>query len=166
MLTINISHYLLITDAYCHDNVTKWQHFPPYWTFERGCRWSPVNSPHKGQWRGALMFSLICAWINVWVNYREAGGLRRHRAHYDVTVIYISNSAHYEKEEWAEINSTNESNEYWCSLHINSVHHTSLLFYLCHVFPLLKFHHSRHSNCESCLKLTLKFKDYLKNKFG
>ena len=23
-------------------------------------RW-PVNSPHKGQWRGALMFSLICA---------------------------------------------------------------------------------------------------------
>ena len=24
---------------------------------------SPVNSPHKGQWRGALMFSLICVWI-------------------------------------------------------------------------------------------------------
>ena len=24
----------------------------------------PVNSPHKGQWRGALMFSLISAWIN------------------------------------------------------------------------------------------------------
>ena len=29
---------------------------------------SPVNSPHRGQWRGALMFSLICAWINGWVN--------------------------------------------------------------------------------------------------
>ena len=28
----------------------------------------PVNSPHKGQWRGALMFSLICVWINGWVN--------------------------------------------------------------------------------------------------
>ena len=25
---------------------------------------SPMNSPHKGQWRRALMFSLICAWIN------------------------------------------------------------------------------------------------------
>ena len=44
----------------------------------------PVNSPHKGQWRGALMFSLICAWI---VNHRKAGDLRRHRAHYDVTVM-------------------------------------------------------------------------------
>ena len=46
-----------------------------------------MNSPHKGQWRGALMFSLIFAWINGWVNNREAGDLRRHRAHYDVTVM-------------------------------------------------------------------------------
>ena len=46
-----------------------------------------VNSPHKGQWRGALMLSLICAWINGWVNNGEAGDLRRHRAHYDVTVM-------------------------------------------------------------------------------
>ena len=45
---------------------------------------SPVNSPHKGQWRRALMYSLICAWINGWVNNREAGDLRRNRAHYDV----------------------------------------------------------------------------------
>ena len=44
-------------------------------------------SPHKGQWRGALMFSLICAWINDWVNNREAGDLRRHRCHYDVNVM-------------------------------------------------------------------------------
>ena len=48
---------------------------------------SPVNSPHKGQWRGASMFSLICAWINGWANNREAGDLRRLRAHYDVTVV-------------------------------------------------------------------------------
>ena len=40
---------------------------------------SPVNSPHKGQWRGALMFSLICTRINGWVNNGEAGDLRRHR---------------------------------------------------------------------------------------
>ena len=47
----------------------------------------PVNSPHKGQWRGALMFSLICVWINGWVNNREAGDLWRHRCHYDVNVM-------------------------------------------------------------------------------
>ena len=48
---------------------------------------SPLNSPHSGQWRGALMFSLICAWINDWVNNREAGDLRRHRAQYYVIVM-------------------------------------------------------------------------------
>ena len=47
----------------------------------------PVNSPHKGQWRGALMFTLICARINDWVNNREAGDLRRHLDHYDVIVM-------------------------------------------------------------------------------
>ena len=47
---------------------------------------SPVNSPHKGRWRGALMFSLICAWMNDWVSNRD---LRRHRIHYDVTVMSI-----------------------------------------------------------------------------
>ena len=47
----------------------------------------PVNSPHKGQWRGALVFSLICAWTNGWVNNRQAGDLRRHRAHYDIIVM-------------------------------------------------------------------------------
>ena len=44
---------------------------------------------HKGQWRAALMLSLICAWINGWVNNGEAGDLRRRRAHYDVTVMTI-----------------------------------------------------------------------------
>ena len=46
-----------------------------------------VNSHHKGQWRWALMFSLICDWTNGWVNNGEAGDLRRHRAHHDVTVM-------------------------------------------------------------------------------
>ena len=50
---------------------------------------SPVNSPHKGQWRGALKFSLICARINGWVNNGEAGDLRHHRAHYDVIVMIM-----------------------------------------------------------------------------
>ena len=50
-----------------HDDVIKWKYFQRYWPFVRGIRRSPVNSPHKGQWRGALVFSLICAWINGWV---------------------------------------------------------------------------------------------------
>ena len=74
-----------------HDDVI-WKHFPRYWPFARGIHRSPVNSPHKGQWRGALMFSLIYIWINGWVNSRGAGDLRRYRAHYDVTVMKMSGS--------------------------------------------------------------------------
>ena len=55
--------------------------------FVRGIHHSPLDSPHIGQWRGALMFSLICAWTNGWANNRDDGDLRHHRNHYDVTVI-------------------------------------------------------------------------------
>ena len=58
-----------------------------YWSFVRGIHRPPVNSPHKGQWRRALMFSLICVWINGWVNNREAGDLGRYHVHYDVIVM-------------------------------------------------------------------------------
>ena len=70
-----------------HDDVIKWKHFPRYWPFVRGIHRSPVNSPHKGQRRGALMFSLICARINGWVNSGEAGDLRRHHTHYGITIM-------------------------------------------------------------------------------
>ena len=73
-----------------HDDVIKWEHFPRYWPFLRGIHRSPVNSPHKGQWRGALMYSLICVWINGWVNNREAGDTRRYRARYDIIVMSTS----------------------------------------------------------------------------
>ena len=63
-----------------HDDVIKWKHFPRYLPFVRGIHRSPVNSPHKGQWRWVLIFSLICVWINGWVNNREAGD-------YDVIVM-------------------------------------------------------------------------------
>ena len=63
-----------------HDDVIKWKHFPRYWSFVRGIHRSLVNSPHKGQWRRVLMFSLICAWTNGWVNNRGAGDLRHHCA--------------------------------------------------------------------------------------
>ena len=71
------------------DDVIKWKLFPRYWPFVRGIHRSPVNSPHKGQWRRALMFdALICARMNGWVNNREAGDLRRHQAHCDVIVMW------------------------------------------------------------------------------
>ena len=82
----------MFSDWY-HDHVVKWKHFPRYWPFVRGIHRSAVNSPHKGQWRGALMFSLICARINSWINSREAGDLRRHRAHDDVTVTRLQTMA-------------------------------------------------------------------------
>ena len=78
---------ILSRSLWCHDDVIKY--FPRSWPFVRGIHRSPVNSPYKGQWRGGLMFSLICAWMNDWINIREAGDLRRHRTHYDVTVMYL-----------------------------------------------------------------------------
>ena len=75
-----------------HDDVIKWEYLQGYWPFVRGNHRWPVNSPHRGRWRRALMFSLICAWINAWVNNRAAGDLRSHRAHYDATVMISSSS--------------------------------------------------------------------------
>ena len=68
-----------------HDDVFKWKHFPRSWPFAR--HRSPVDSPHKGQRRGALMFSLICAGTNGWANNRYASDLRRRRAHCDDIVM-------------------------------------------------------------------------------
>ena len=86
---INQKTYRWSVNTCLHDDVIKWKHFPRYWPFVRGIHRSPVNAPHKGQWRGALIFSLICTWINGWVNSREAGDLRRNHAHYDVIVMFI-----------------------------------------------------------------------------
>ena len=89
VLCCYLSWYPVMWPNHCnsfHDDVIKWKHFPRYWTFVWGIHRSPMNSPHKGQWRCALMFSFICTWIYGWVNNREAGDLRRHRAHYDVSV--------------------------------------------------------------------------------
>ena len=68
----------------------QWKHCPRYWPFVRWIHRTPANSPHKGQCRRALRFSLICVWINGWVNNREAGDLRRYRAHHDVIVMIMS----------------------------------------------------------------------------
>ena len=83
----SVSQNNIYFHLYIHDDVIKWKHFTRYWPFVRGIHRSPVNSPHKGQWCWALMFSLIRAWINRWVNNRDTGDLRCYRAHYGVIVM-------------------------------------------------------------------------------
>ena len=68
-----------------HDDIIKWKH---YWPFVRGIHQSQVDSSHKGQWRRALMLSLICTWTNGWANNWDTSNLRCYHAHYDVTVMF------------------------------------------------------------------------------
>ena len=51
---------------------------------------SPVTGefPAQRPVTQSLIFSLNCAWTNSWTNNGDAGDLRRHRAHYDVIVMY------------------------------------------------------------------------------
>ena len=88
-LNEHIAWLLLLVAALCyHRPKSWWRHqmetFSALLALCAGNSPVPVNSPHKGQWRGALMFSLIYAWINDWVNIRD---LKRHRGHYDVIVM-------------------------------------------------------------------------------
>ena len=79
------------------------EHFPRYWPLMRGIHRSPVNSPHKGQWRGALMFSLIMQRLNKrlskhswdWWFDSPSGPLSRHCNDEGRSVIPIE---HYPKE--------------------------------------------------------------------
>ena len=79
-------YQLHIVNIFFNDDVTKRDNFPRYWPVVMEIHQSPLDSRHKGLWRGALMLSLICAWTMDWTNNRDVGDLRRHRAHYDVTV--------------------------------------------------------------------------------
>ena len=111
-----------------HDDVIKWKHFPRYWPFVRGIQRSPVNSTHKGQWRGALMFSLIWAWINGWINNHQAGDLRRYRAHYDVIVVKRQVIPYYSDVTWAPERLRSPETRRYTGLQIPSVlpHHRQL----------------------------------------
>ena len=68
---------------WCHQMET----FLRNWPFVRVIHRSTVNSSQKDQWCGALMFSLLCLWINNWVNNHEDGDLWCYHAHYDVIVM-------------------------------------------------------------------------------
>ena len=74
----------ICTLLHLHNDSIKWKHCLHYWPFVQGIHQSLVNSLHKGKWHGALMFSLICAWINSWASNGDAGDLRHHHAHYDL----------------------------------------------------------------------------------
>ena len=115
-----------------HDDVIKWKHLPRYWPFVRGIHRSPVNSPHKGQWRGALMFTLICTRINDWVNNREAGDLRHHRGHYDVTVMLLRRdlSSHI-AEGWYDVKFTEQNLMTLLILGLFTLWTTSWKFIIC-----------------------------------
>ena len=68
------------------DGVIKWKYFPPYWSFVRditGHRWIPPQKASDTE----LWCFFLRAWTNGWANNLGAGDLRRHRTHYDVTVM-------------------------------------------------------------------------------
>ena len=64
-----------------------------HWRNEHLAPWRTLPRPRPRPRCRALMFSLICAWMNGWVNNREAGDLRCHRTHHDVTVMIHKNCA-------------------------------------------------------------------------
>ena len=134
-----------------HDDVIKWKYFRvtgPLW---------PGNSPYKDKWHGAWMLSLICAWINGWVNNGEAGDLRRHRAHYDVMVMWyvciVNGTPLYciwEKKEmvlqWCGRFFLCNSNAWWISYYCNSIsgHHTAMHLCTCQLYLGIKFSESSY----------------------
>ena len=91
MLAIILILYIYYIFTHWWDRQAWWRHqmetFSALLAIVRGIHQSPVNYPQKAQWGGPLMFSLIYAWTNGWVNKRDVGDWRRHRAHYDVTVM-------------------------------------------------------------------------------
>ena len=89
-------------DHLAHDDVIKWKLFPCYWPFVRGIQRWPVDSLPKGQWRGAFLISLMCAWTNGLENSRDSGDLRRLAAHCDVIVMecYPCYSVSWQRSRW------------------------------------------------------------------
>ena len=117
-------------DPQYHDDVIKWKQFPPYWSFVRVIHRSPVTSPHKVQGRGALILSLICPWINGWVNNREVGDLRRQFVHYDVTVM-----THLKPVVWnAWSQSATVGNVYLTRVNLCEIKRVKLTVFTLHLF--------------------------------
>ena len=86
----------------------------------RGIHRSPVNSLHKAHWRGAFMLTLICAWT---ANNRDAGELRRHHVHCDVTAMALGTDLAVICYPWRAANSppppTHTHTHTYTQLHCN-----------------------------------------------
>ena len=102
------------SDNQQHDDVTKSKHFPRCLPLVRGIHRRPLNSPHKGQWRGVVMFSLIYVWTNGRVNNRDAtvmkAGMR------ESCTRWLSNHDHddqYFRNDYANVRFTSNSLS-WC----------------------------------------------------
>ena len=62
-----------------HDDVIKWKYFRRHWPFVRGIHWSTVSSQRPVTCSFDVFFDLSLI--------KRLSDLRRHCAHYDVTVI-------------------------------------------------------------------------------
>ena len=79
-----------------HDDVIKWKHFPLYWPFVRGIHRSPVTGEFPSQRPVTRSF---CVFFYLHLNKRlskqsRRRWFRRHRAHYDVSVMSTQRLAH------------------------------------------------------------------------
>ena len=148
-----------------HDHVTKWKHFPRYRPFVRGMHRSAVNSPHKGQCRGALIFSLICVWVNGWVNNGEAGDLRRYHSPYNVTVKFGRSLISIASKKTTTQQSAVRAHALWdCTVYPNKYAHGFCFAVLCCGYTLTDFPVSirltslalwQSNDCPSASKATL-----------
>ena len=75
-----------------HDHLIKWKHFPRHWPIVRGIHPSLVSSPTKASNAKLWCFLWSVAEKNGWVINQDSGDLRRHRTHYDVTIILLTNT--------------------------------------------------------------------------
>ena len=148
-------------ETFHHDDVIAWNNFPRYWPFVQGIHQSPVNSSHKGQWRRALMFSLICASTNSWANNGDASDLRCYRAHYDVIVMgkawktLLSNSQYYSITDGLAMEVTMPSAATLSKPQHHKISHYSPLNYLCQLPNYLWFYLKLNSLIANCLSITI-----------
>ena len=85
-----LKNVLMMVSMRYADVIIKWKHYPRNWPFVRGIHRWQVDSSYKGQWRGALMSSVICVLTNVWANNVDAGNMRHYRAQYHVTIMLFT----------------------------------------------------------------------------
>ena len=103
---------------------------------------SPVASdfPHKGQWCWALMFSLICVWINGWVNNCETGDLRRYHAHYDVIAMMNTFGVHLDQPSQGFCDTTADISKVFIQCITSKHRGTTISFFLSPKIRLNSFH--------------------------